>query len=410
MDSTIRLNLLIVSTHLYQTSGYSKVSYGFLKELAKHPFLNVTHFGIQGIESLKGKRAYPSEITSYPIDTTTEQGFGFSQLAKAIETVKPHILFLYNDMGVIKKYMETLASNPPYKIWVYVDQIYETIPASCIALLNKTDRVFCSTKGWKDLFKKAGVTKPLDVLTPGFDRELFPVLSKEEARGLMKIPNDVCLFMNINRNHPRKHYDLLIMAFVDVMIRHPEKPLFLMCVCDNGEMGGHCLFDIFTNELTKRGIAVEPFSNRLIQSSRHLTFTDEEMGLFYQVADVGVTCTDGEGFGLCAFESMGLGVPQVLPAILGHRDFCTHENSHLVEPTLRLYAPLSISPFGGEVPLVDFKQFAAAMEEYVMKPEMRAARGRAAAATVGQYTWPTVLSSFLKRLELLHQEIVLDTQ
>jgi len=403
----LKLNILVVSTHLYQTSGYSKVSYGILKELAKQPFLNVTHFGIQGLESLKGSRTYPPGIVEYPIDTTVEQGFGFSQLAKAVETVKPHVVFLYNDIGVIKTYMERLG-EPSYKIWLYVDQIYETIPASGITVLNKADRVFCFTKGWKDLFKKAGVTKPIDILTHGFDKDLFPVISRDDARTLMKIPKDVFLFMNVNRNQPRKHYDLLIMAFVELILRHPEKAIFLMCVCDNGETGGYSLFDIFSNELVKRGVSVDLFANRMIQSSRCLTFTDEEMGLFYQVADAGVTCTDGEGFGLCAFESMGLGVPQVLPAILGHREFCTHENSQLVEPTGRLYNPLAISPFGGEARLVDFKQFATAMEAYVLKPELRAAHGLAAGSTIREYTWPTVLTSLLKRLELLYHERVLD--
>ena len=404
----LKLNILVVSTHLYQTSGYSKVSYGLLKELAKQPFLNVTHFGIQGLESLKGNRVYPAEVTQYPIDTSVEQGFGFSQLPSAIETVKPHVVFLYNDIGVIKTYMEKLGDNPPYKIWLYVDQIYETIPSSCVTVLNKADRIFSFSKSWKDLFKKAGVTKPMDVLTHGFDADLFPVIPRDDARTIMKIPKDVFLFMNVNRNQPRKHYDLLVMAFVELILKHPEKPIFLMCVCDNGETGGYLLFDIFSNELGKRGVSVDLFANRMIQSSRNLTFTDEEMGLFYQVADAGVTCTDGEGFGLCAFESMGLGVPQVLPAILGHREFCTHENSQLVEPTMRLYNPLSISPFGGEALLVDYRQFATAMEQYVLKPEMRTAHGIAAATKIRAYTWPTVLSGFMKRLELLYHELVLD--
>ena len=230
MASPVKLNMLVVSTHLYQTSGYSKVSYGLLKELAKQPFLNVTHFGIQGLASLKGNRAYPTGIHQYPIDTSVEQGFGFSQLAKAIETVNPHILFLYNDIGVIKTYMEKLGETPvpPYKIWLYVDQIYETIPSSCVTVLNKADRIFSFTKAWKDLFKKAGVIKPIDVLTHGFDTDLFPVIPRDDARTLMKIPKDVFLFMNVNRNQPRKHYDLLVMAFVELILKHPEKPIFLM--------------------------------------------------------------------------------------------------------------------------------------------------------------------------------------
>jgi len=402
------LNLLVISTHVYQTSGYSKISYGLLKELAKHPFLNITHFGIQGIEGLKGSRAYPPTVRVWPLDTSVEQGFGFSQVAKAIEDTNPHVIFIYNDIGVIKAYMDKIVPSS-CKIWLYVDQIYETIPVSYVPILNKADRLFTFTKGWKDLFKKAGVTKPIDVLTHGFDRTLFPSFSRDDCRDIMKIPKDVFLFMNINRNQPRKHYDLLVMAFVDLILKHPEKPIFLMCVCDNGESGGYQIFDIFTNELAKRGANLDMFTNRLIQSSRNLTFSDEEVGLFYQVADVGVTCTDGEGFGLCAFESMGLGVPQVLPGILGHREFCSATNSLIVEPTTRLYNPLAVSPLVSEITLVNEKAFAAGMETYLLDTELRRAHGLAAAATVAAYTWPTVTEGLIKRLTLLYEEIVLDT-
>lgn len=409
MSSSVQLSILVVSTHLYQTSGYSKVSYGLLKELAKYPFLKVTHFGIQGLEGLKGARCYPEGITVYPIDTAVEQGFGFSQLATAIETVKPHIVFLYNDIGIVKAYMDKIVPGS-CKVWVYIDQIYETIPPSCVTVLNNSDRIFCYTQGWKALFKKAGVTKPIDLLPIGYDPTLFQIMSKSQIREIMKIPKDIFLFMNVNRNQPRKHYDLLVMAFVELILKHPEQPLFMMCVCDNGETGGHVLSDIFRNELVRRGVAVELFANRLVQSSKHMTFTDEEHSLFYQVADVGVTCTDGEGVGLCALESMGLGVPQVLPAILGHQEFCTHENSRLVEPTIRQYNSLTVSTAGCEVKLVDPSVFAVAMEDYVLKPEMREAHGLAAAAKAEQYTWPTVTAAFVKRLELLYQELVLDSQ
>ena len=119
MSSSVQLSILVVSTHVYQTSGYSKVSYGLLKELAKHPFLKVTHFGIQGLESLKGTRSYPESVAVYPVDIAVEQGFGFSQLATAIESVKPHIVFLYNDIGILKAYMDRIVPGS-CKIWVYV--------------------------------------------------------------------------------------------------------------------------------------------------------------------------------------------------------------------------------------------------------------------------------------------------
>jgi glycosyltransferase involved in cell wall biosynthesis len=287
-----------------------------------------------------------------------------------------------------------------------MDQIYEN--GSSPLVLNKVDRVFCFTKEWKDLLKRQGIVKPIDVLPHGFDKDMFPIISRSVARQQLKIPEDLFLFLNLNRNQPRKHYDLLIMAFVDLISRVPEKPLFLMCVCDNGSSGGYNLFDIFSNELAKRSLNPEQFGNRLIQSSRHLDFTDAEVGVLYQAADVGVTCTDGEGFGLCSFESMGLGIPQILTNVVGHRTFCDASNSILVEPAFTLYVPTTVSQLGGEARIVDPLVVSKAMETYVNDASLRQTHGFAAMKTVEGFTWSNVSWALVKRLELLHAELVLD--
>jgi glycosyltransferase involved in cell wall biosynthesis len=405
MNQDLKLKLLLVSTDIHQTSGYSKVTYGLLKELGKSSWLQVVHYAIQGDPTLNPDRSYPSNVTPYSFDKTIEKGFGFDQLAGAVVKEAPHIVMIYNDLGVVTKYLECLKDYKG-KIWVYLDQIYEN--GASPLTLNKVDRVFCFTKEWKDLLKRQGITRPIDVLPHGFDKDIFPLIGRSVARQQLKIPEDVFLFLNLNRNQPRKHYDLLIMAFVDLISHYPEKPLFLMCVCDNGSLGGYPLFDIFSNELAKRSLNPEQFGNRLIQSNRHLNFTDAEVGVLYQAADVGITCTDGEGFGLCSFESMGLGVPQVLTNVVGHRTFCDASNSILVEPALTMYVPTTVSQLGGEARIVDPVIVSKAMETYVNDASLRQSHGQAAAKTVAGFTWSNVSWALVKRLELLHAELVLD--
>jgi hypothetical protein len=50
-----------------------------------------------------------------------------------------------------------------------------------------------------------------------------------------------------------------------------------------------------------------------------MNFKDEDINMFYNAADVGINTADGEGSGLCNFEQMGVGVPQVVPDIGGFR-------------------------------------------------------------------------------------------
>ena len=405
MNQDLKLKLLLVSTDIHQTSGYSKVTYGLLKELGKSSWLQVVHYAIQGDPGLNPDRSYPSNVTSYSFDKTVEKGFGFSSLAGAVVKEAPHIVMIYNDIGVVTKYLEVLKDYKG-KVWIYLDQIYEN--ATSPLILNKVDRIFCFTKEWKDLLKRQGITRPIDVLPHGFDKDMFPLISRAIARQQLKIPEDVFLFLNLNRNQPRKHYDLLIMAFVDLISRSPEKSLFLMCVCDDGSLGGYPLFDILSHELAKRSLNPDQFGNRLIQSNRHLDFTDAEMSVLYQAADVGITCTDGEGFGLCSFESMGLGVPQVLTNVIGHRTFCDASNSILVEPALTMYVPTTVSQLGGEARIVDPLVVSKAMETYVNDASLRLTHGLMAAKTVAGFTWSNVSWALIKRLELLHAELVLD--
>jgi glycosyltransferase involved in cell wall biosynthesis len=227
---------------------------------------------------------------------------------------------------------------------------------------------------------------------------------------MMGIPEEVFLFLNVNRNQPRKRHDLMIMAFVDLIVRHPSKLLFLMCVCDKGDKGGFPLFEIYRRELVLRGVNPEAFSNRLLVSSREMTLTDEEIGQFYSIADVGLSTADGEGFGLCAFEQMGFGIPQVLTNVVGHREYCKADNSQLVNTVLRTYMPTCVSGQGGDPRLVDPHQFSVAMEKYVMEDDLRRIHGSNAKETVGTYTWPKVVATLVKRLDLFRQELLVDAE
>jgi glycosyltransferase involved in cell wall biosynthesis len=414
----ISVKLLLVSTHLQQASGYSKVSYGLIRELAKIPWLSLVHYGIQASPALDLKRNYPPNVKVYDavaLEAKKDMGFGYAELGSVIESEKPHIVMLYNDITVCTNYLNKIMplkvqKNLSFQVWTYLDQVYECQPSELLEGLQRdTDRFFVFTKEWREVLKRQGVTRPIDVLTHGFDRGLFSAdLNRATIRKAMGIPEEVFLFLNLNRNQPRKRHDLMIMAFVNLLVRHPSKLIFLMCVCDKGDKGGFPLFEIYRRELVLKGVNPEAFSNRLLVSSREMTLSDAEIGQFYSIADVGLSTADGEGFGLCAFEQMGFGIPQVLTNVVGHREYCKPDNSQLVDTTLRTYMPVCLSGQGGDPRLVDPHQFSVAMEKYVLEDDLRLLHGFNAKQTVATYTWPKVVSTFVKRLDLFRQELTVD--
>ena len=409
-----KLKCMLVSTHCHQYTGYSKVSNGILNELATHKWIQLTHYAFQKNSDVHpGFRPYPpgvDVIDAMALEKPLQQGFGYQALPDTIRRKRPNVVILYNDLSVVSKFLEEIRkSGIPrnFQIWVYCDQVYTMQPQAFLDVLNRdADRIFAFTPFWKQCLKDQGITRPIDVLMHGFHSNTCFPLPKELARKQLQLPNDIFIFMNLNRNQPRKRYDILIMAFVELLVKYPTRPLYLLCICDKGDKGGWWLFELFQRELKQRAVSLELFGNRLIVTSQNMSFKDEEINLFYNAADVGITTADGEGFGLCQFEQMGVGVPQVVPDIGGFKEFCQPTNSILVKPTVRYYVPNGFSPVGGEAHACQPHDVCLAMEEYLLNSEKLSEHGKAARETVLQYTWSKACEVLVKRLKTLNEDDV----
>jgi len=403
---------MLVSTHIHQFTGYAKVSYGILSELAKVPWLQTYHFGFQKIQEVPaGFRPYPSNIEvidAMALEKPLQQGFGYQHLPDYIRRKRPNVVILYNDLAVISRFMEEIRKSGiprTFQIWVYCDQVYTMQPQALIDVLNRdADRIFAFTSYWKGVLKTQGVTRPIDILNHGFQSNAVFPMPKELARKQLQLPNDIFLFMNLNRNQPRKRYDILIMAFVELVVKYPTRPIYLLCVCDKGDKGGWSLFELFQRELKMREVSLDLYGNRLIITSQNMSFRDEEINLFYNAADVGISTPEGEGWGLCQFEQMGVGVPQVIPDVGGFKEYCTPQNSSLVKPTVRYYLPNGFCPVGGEAMACQPHDVCVAMEEYLLNTDKRVDHGKKARETVLEYTWPKACETLVKRLLAINED------
>ena len=412
-EPTNKLKFMLVSTHLHQFTGYSKVAHNMVLELAKKPWLKITHFGFQKMPQVPpGYRPYPSNVDVYDAadgEKPFQQGFGYQQLPDFIRRKEPNVVMIYNDLSVVARFLEEIRkSGIPrnFKIWVYCDQVYNTQLQPFLDILNRdADLVFTFTNGWKKCLKEQGITRPMDVITHGFDKDKFFPIPRELARKQMNLPLDRFVILNLNRNQPRKRYDILIMAFVELICKYPTKPIYLFCVCDKGEKGGWDLFGIYKRELMLRKVPIEMYADRLMISSVDMTFRDEDINMFYNAANVGINTADGEGWGLCNFEQMGVGVPQVVPDIGGFREFCTANNSVLIKPKNRYYLPMVYCPVGGEALACDPHDVCLALEEYVLNSSKVEEHGKVARETVLKYNWPNCLANLVKRLEREKEDI-----
>lgn len=414
-----KLRFMLVGTHIHQVTGYSKVTYNMVKEISKMPDVKLTHFAFQKNSGpLPVTRKYPANVVE--IDAATleppvqpgqppNQGFGFGALPAKIREHKPHVVMIYNDFAVISTFLEAINKSGierNFKIWIYADQVYTLQHKPYLDAINRdSDRVFAFSEFWRDTLKKMGIIRPIEVINHGFAASDFPVVPKEIARKQIGIPENVFLYMSLNRNQPRKRLDLLIMAFVELITKYPQKPICMMMVCDKGEKGGWNLFEIFARELKLRNAPLEMFGSRLMITSKDMNFRDDEINMLYNAADVGVSCAEGEGWGLCSFEMMGVGKPQVLSDIGGHKDFCDKDNSQLIKPHGRYYLPACYSGIGGEAHVVDPHDVCLGMEAYLLDSELLEKHGKASREKVCSYTWEKVTGALRKRLEKTWRDI-----
>lgn len=416
-SETRKPKILFVGTDINQPTGYARVTHALLTQLAAAD-ASVIHFAIQTQQAeAKAGRTLPSSVKRIDADEleaprvklgAPQTGFAFRELPAQILKEKPDVVLIYNDLAVITAYLEEIrrqAIKRTFRIWAYVDQIYTYQPPAYVDVINRDcDRVFVFSTAWRTCLREQGLSRPCDVISHGFDQATFHQIPKEIARQSAGIPKDSFVFLSLNRNQPRKRLDILIMAFVELIVKYPTRPIFLMCICDKGDYGGYPLFDIYARELKLRGAPVDHFSSRLMITSEYKCHADSDINIFHNLADVGVSTADGEGFGLCTFEGLGLGVPQIVPDLIGYREYCSEENCLLVKPASRYYLPGVYSPVGGEARAVEPTAVAAAMEKYYAEADLRAIHAQRGVATVKKYTWERAATTLIKRLHEVCEE------
>jgi hypothetical protein len=162
---------------------------------------------------------------------------------------------IYNDMSVITKFLEEVRkSGVPrtFKLWLYVDQVYNCQLQGFIDIINRdADRVFAFTPYLEEAPEGTGCESGR--LTC-FSSDLTRTSTSLSLVNLFVTdgnPEDAFMFLNMNRNQPRKRYDFLIMAFVELIVKNPQKPVFLMCICDKGEReaGGFLRFSSVSSSI-----------------------------------------------------------------------------------------------------------------------------------------------------------------
>jgi glycosyltransferase involved in cell wall biosynthesis len=409
------MRFVLVSTHVDQTTGYSKVSFNLLSQLATlAPKVKTYHFGFQRHPDRKSTRKVPDRVVSYDAaanEDPKEEGFGFNKIHEYLDMVNPDVVMIYNDPLVICKFFDSMKlseKTAPYKVWVYVDQVYTGIAAPLIdKIRDHADKIYCFTDSWATEFKKYGIAKEIGILEHAVDSTVFSRVPSSVRMGLrsaQKIAPESIVFLNANRNSQRKRLDLTLMGFVQLLARTPTAPLYLMFVTVANPQAGayYDLHRIYLDQLARAGLNHEDFKTRLmiVDTTPPNTLTDEVINQIYNMTDIGINTSDGEGFGLCQLEHMYAGAPQVVTDVGSYRSFLDRTVADFI-PTSGSYSYFPGSmPLGLSAPTFMPNDVADAMEAAIKALPER----RAAIATRDFPKWDSICSAFLA--DVRHQASV----
>jgi glycosyltransferase involved in cell wall biosynthesis len=373
------MRFVLVSTHIDQTTGYSKVSYNLVKQLSTlSPKVKTFHFGFQRHPSRANSRKYPEGVTSYDAaanEDPKEEGFGFNKIHEYLEMVNPDVVMIYNDPYIIAKFIESMKherGKSSYKLWIYLDQVYTGIATPLMDILHKhADRVYCFTKIWKQRFLEYGPFPDVRVLGHAVDPTVFSCLpedARKSIRANLGVPSDAIILLNANRNSQRKRLDTTIGGFVGLLKRYPTKPYYLIIASNlQPQTGAH--YDvqrIFMEELKDNGMEFQNYARRLllIDTSPPNVWTDDGINQLYNVAHVGINTSDGEGFGLCQLEHMYTGAPQIVTDVGAYRDFLTGDVAEFIRPNGKFYFAGGM-PHGFSCPTFANEHVTEAMEKTI---------------------------------------------
>lgn len=406
------MRFVLVSTHVDQTTGYSKVVSNLLTQVSTlAPKVKTFHFGFQRHPEKKNVRKAPEGVVVYDAasnEDPKEEGFGFNKIHEYLEMVGPDVVMIYNDPLIISRFITSMKfkkGESPYKLWLYVDQVYEGINPNLMDELNKAaDQVYCFTKSWAKMYADYGKDIPLPkVIEHAVDSTIYSKLPNSVRATLRKnlsIPPEAIVFLNANRNSQRKRQDLTIMGFVELLRRHPEKPLWLfMVTAVDPQKGAHYdIQRIFIDQLTRAGLDLNMYGKRMaiIDTAPPNMLSDDGINQIYNICDIGINTSDGEGFGLCQLEHLFTGAPQVVTDVGSYRSFLPSSATTYIHPGPLMYQPIGM-PLGFHVPSFNPDDVANSMNATIEKLDTM----RVAAAETNFKTWKEVCAGLLEDLRTI---------
>lgn len=322
---------------------------------------------------------------------------------------KPDAVLVIADMSGLLGYVGQLVPDSPWlklPVYHYCPIEGDNLPPSWLDVWKLFRPVAMSMYGAKVIGDFTG--QPVPMLYHGVDTEVFRPASvadpirwddrrlstKEACKAAFGLDPSRNIILRSDRLVERKFYDQFIAAMVPVLAANPHTDVLIHCrPIDEG-------LDLY-QELMR---APSEFHGRFKLTNQHDSFRglpQEGLVALINAADLYVSTTGGEGFGLNLAESLACEVPVVVTGWAAEREVVA-EGGVLVPPLTDSYGtPVRYhSRYGMDWALPDARAFAAPVLSLLEKPARRRALGAAGRAYVKRsFSWDDCAADFIALFE-----------
>ena len=325
--------------------------------------------------------------------------YGSTRIVELLGKVDPDVVVILNDPQMIITYLFNNTYDPDRyllqlkPIISYIPCDGYDLPPQWTSVLPEVTQPVAMAKFGQEQYTGAeliyhGVDpdkfwpveeKPITVSTGDVLR------SKRECKKAFGLDPEGFLVVRVDSNSGRKDYAAFIKALIPVMRRHQDVQVWMHCDPVKGTHASNLNMII-----SKYQDKVKP--DRFFFPGLHSTFIgwpDSDLNALLSAADLFVSTSRGEGFGLTLAEAAMAGLPIVaqnvsaIPEVVG-------PGGRLIEPFARLTVPS-----GEDVCLPDIDAFSVAIEELYQSAGARRDLGKAGREHVlSTFSWVEAADKF----------------
>ena len=302
---------------------------------------------------------------------------------------RPERILLVADPEAMRQRLAQVGDALRVPTFNYVPIEGSGLPPTYRAMWKDVVPVAMSRFGQEQLVTLLG--RDVAMITHGVS-DAFKPADREQARRKIGV-TDHLVFLRTDRFVPRKNYAALFRTMAPVLATHPEAVLIIHCspVDEGGDLGS--LLSRMPGAFEIGGVWRHP---QVRFTGGHDTFRgvdDGELAELYSAADVYVSPTRAEGFGLTLAEAAACGVPVVTT------DYAAGPEAVGPGGSLARVDRLDTNQFGFEWASVDETHFSELVVQLADDAALRGRQGEAGREWVGRFSWDQSALDMLAVLE-----------